>query len=499
MQSKVEIVKISLKNMELYVSQYYPQKLKMKALKVLSTLEEKFKRVYHEDFTQDWYKINDIKENLDLFLNEEVGYWPEYIEYLKNQEMKRVYAQVVGNKLLLESLGSLSISSDIQDNYSSYEHKIKKKAKEEVHRELLPPHLNGSQPFTSNRIIHEAREEVKQEEASDEEPEEDEESAKYNFLNHDSESIRYDSMMQYKEPVQYNQHAYYEEQPVYNEPKRYEKAYQYEEPVKYVEPINYVEPEPVKHVEPVKLVEPEKDEEPENYVVSNEHFDQLYYEVTGKIENINEKCWITLVLRYGKDMMFLMRFKDKKFPNLNRLDLNNVPACNTFVEKFLRKSFPKVIQTFSFNWDTKQLSNIDFYLKAIIKIAPRIKHTLHLCNFEINSEQLIAIFKAFNHVEWVWFNFCNLNVPKLLNLKDYLGDFYIQNLSFWGSGGQNYSDWSYHPNKFENIIDAIGQFEFPKLNFREISMHECGMDYEVVEAILKDNGLNSAKISNYKF
>jgi hypothetical protein len=60
--------------MELYVSQNYPQKLKIKTLKVLSVLKEKFKRIYHEDFTQDWYKINDIKENLDLFLNEEVGY-----------------------------------------------------------------------------------------------------------------------------------------------------------------------------------------------------------------------------------------------------------------------------------------------------------------------------------------------------------------------------------------------------------------------------------------
>lgn len=366
--------------------------------------------------------------------------------------MKRVYAQVVGNKFLLESLGALSISPDIRDNCNAYEHKIMSKVNEVVHRELYPPHLNGQQPLTSNRIINDAKEEAKQEQVSDDEPEQDEESARYDFLSQDSEPIRYDSHIQHKEPVHYEHQAYYGERQEYKEPERYEKPKQ-------------------KYEEPVKYVEPEK-EEPENYVVSNEYFDKLYHEVTGKLESINEKCWITLVLRYGKDMMFLMRFKDKKFPNLNRLDLNNVPVNNTFVEKFLRNSFPNVIQTFSFNWDTKQLSNIDFYLKAIIKIAPRIKHTLHLCNFEISSEQLIAIFKAFNHVEWVCFNFCNLKVPKILNLKPHMEDFYIQNLSFWGSGGENYSDWSYHPNKFENIIDAIGQFEFPKLNFKEISMHE---------------------------
>ena len=62
------------------------------------------------------------------------------------------------------------------------------------------------------------------------------------------------------------------------------------------------------------------------------------------------------------------------------------------------------------------------------------------------------------------------------------------------SGNANNGDWAVHPERFENLLEAISNSLALRNSLKTLNIADCGVSKEKAEQVCKKYGLNELKI-----
>ncbi|CAI2366331.1 unnamed protein product [Moneuplotes crassus] len=223
----------------------------------------------------------------------------------------------------------------------------------------------------------------------------------------------------------------------------------------------------------------------------------LFYKITtGEDEQIGPEAELTLNLNNPKHMEFLTSL-NKRMPDIDVLNLDNIPLNCQEVKTFLSTHFPNKVRFLDFNYDSPLSSCVSFYLEELVEVSKRVTGVLYIYNFEVSQDQLVALFSANRHTEYFGFPECKLSLSSVPDFGGTLAGSTMQRLDLEGCGGSSYGDWGNNESHFENLIAGLSKEEDFRKNLKEIGMIKCGMEKNVVEKILADHDFGHVEIWTY--
>ncbi|CAI2362060.1 unnamed protein product [Moneuplotes crassus] len=158
---------------------------------------------------------------------------------------------------------------------------------------------------------------------------------------------------------------------------------------------------------------------------------------------------------------FLKKMEGVAFPPLKEVSIYSIPTHNRAVKYFLENS----ISTSRVTWlslECARMTDIGFYLNAIIKACHRVKKSIKLNNFQISESQLEKLFMANKRKEGVLFHSCKFTFPKVPDFRRCLEGSSISTISIENCDNSDSSNWRSHPEEFENFIQGLANSDLKK-------------------------------------
>ncbi|CAI2361046.1 unnamed protein product [Moneuplotes crassus] len=223
---------------------------------------------------------------------------------------------------------------------------------------------------------------------------------------------------------------------------------------------------------------------------------RLYKITTGEDKQFGPETKLTLKLDNPKHMEFLTSL-NKRMPDIDRLNLGNIPLNCQEVNTFLATHFPDKVRDLHFHFGSPLSSCVPFYLEELVEVSKRVTEVLYIYEFEVSQDQLVALFSANRHTKWFGFNYCKLSLSSVPDFGGTLAGSTIKCLSLYSCGDSSYGDWGNNESHFENLIAGLSKEEDFRKNLKKIRMGSCGMEKNVVDKILADYGFGHAEIIWY--
>ncbi|CAI2368343.1 unnamed protein product [Moneuplotes crassus] len=263
-----------------------------------------------------------------------------------------------------------------------------------------------------------------------------------------------------------------------------------------------------RHIEELKATEQEKENLKADYdniklgLISKLNLSEcsylslLYKITTGQDKQIGPETGLTLTLNNPKHMEFLTSL-NKRMPDIDCLDLDNIPLNCQEVNTFLATHFPNKVRVLHFNFGSSVSSCVSFYLEELVEVSKRVTGQLFIYNFEVPQDQLVSLFSANRHTKYFGLPFCKLSLSSVPGFGGTLAGSTMQGLNLGGCGGSSYGDWGNNESHFENLIAGLSKEEDFRENLKWIGMGKCGMEMNVVKKILVDHGFGHVEIASY--
>jgi hypothetical protein len=177
-----------------------------------------------------------------------------------------------------------------------------------------------------------------------------------------------------------------------------------------------------------------------------------------------------------------------KIPKLNDIKLNYVEEKDEVIRDFMLSLEVEALNIFYFNLNSSKVIKIDYYTDALVKVATISNYKVFcIDNSELNTENFKLLMTAAKNNELIGFRECNLPIDAEFSFGTSLDESTFTILSLNLSGRADRSDFASNPQRLTNIIKALGKCPRIKQNLKEICLHGCGLDKDVVEKLLKDN------------
>ncbi|CAI2363211.1 unnamed protein product [Moneuplotes crassus] len=223
----------------------------------------------------------------------------------------------------------------------------------------------------------------------------------------------------------------------------------------------------------------------------------LFYKIiTGEHKQIEPETMLTLKLDNPKHMEFL-RSLNTRMPEIDGLNLDNIPLNCQEVKMFLAIHFPNQVRTFNFNCDSPLSSTLSFYLDELTEVSQRVSGWLFIHRFEVSQDQIVYLFSVNGHQEYFGFSWCKLDLSSVPEFGGSLAGNTIKALGLYSCGGSSYCDWGNNESHFANLIAGLSKEEDFRKNLGWIDILECGMEKIEVEKILMDNGFGHVEIASH--
>lgn len=223
-------------------------------------------------------------------------------------------------------------------------------------------------------------------------------------------------------------------------------------------------------------------------------FNELFKSVTGGTAKMGPGYTLTLDLNISRHLSLLEYLSKIKLPNCNYIRIHNIPKDNAFVKEFLERSLPNCVNQIWLNESNPEAIDAEFYFKSICKATKSAKHNFFLCNFELNSHQVVKYLASTKHCNClVGFVSCNLKTSTVPDFKNYLDGAQFKNIGLTNCGQSDRSDWSSNFKNFENFIEGLSQSSYIKNNLKSLHLTSCGMEVTAVRACLDANGLKNVQ------
>ncbi|CAI2378349.1 unnamed protein product [Moneuplotes crassus] len=218
--------------------------------------------------------------------------------------------------------------------------------------------------------------------------------------------------------------------------------------------------------------------------------------ITGENKQVGSDASLEYKLCNPKHME-LIKSLNRRMPDIDILNLANIPVECQEVKIFMGNCFPSKVRSFHFNSDSCLSCSLGFYLDELMEVSQRVTGHLYIYQFEVSQDQLVALFAANRHTECFGFTQCKLDLSSVPDFRGSLAGSTMKGLDLNGCRDFLGGDWGDHGMKFENLIAGLAQEEDFRENLEEIYMSECAMEEDLVEKILSDHGFGHVKIEEY--
>ncbi|CAI2369995.1 unnamed protein product [Moneuplotes crassus] len=212
-----------------------------------------------------------------------------------------------------------------------------------------------------------------------------------------------------------------------------------------------------------------------------------------QIPGFSPQTQLDINMSQSKYQSFLKKMEGVAFPSLNEVSINSIPAHNRAVKYFLENSIP----TSRITWLSLQgdgLTDIGFYLTAIVKACERVTESIVFTNFQISELQLKKVFMACRHKERVLFYSCKFTFPRVPDFRRCLEGSKIWIMNFESCDLSSKSNWRSHPEEFENFVQGLANSDLKK-SLETVDFGWCyGFGENYVPIIFSKYGLGHVQI-----
>ena len=188
-------------------------------------------------------------------------------------------------------------------------------------------------------------------------------------------------------------------------------------------------------------------------------------------------------------MSLLKVLANFKLPNTSSYQLNNVPADSKFVRSFAA-NLSKNQNQFYFNWNSSGKVESSKYIKKLRLAAGSTVDHFGVWNLTFSNEDFKSLVVSAKKVKNLYIYYSWIPLDCKFDFGDQLDSSNIQNFYMQNWGDTNNGDWAAHPERFENLLEAISKSLALKSSLKTLYIGECGVTKEKAEQMRKKYGLN---------
>ena len=192
--------------------------------------------------------------------------------------------------------------------------------------------------------------------------------------------------------------------------------------------------------------------------------------------------------------MSLLKILSKlKVPQLNIIELNSVPVDSEEVRSFLSNSISK-INRLRFNYDNKVELSASKYLESLKVASTKTSDGFLVYNTNFSSDEFRELVCAAKGVKELYFNYDIISLDEQVDFGN-MEESKVEYLSFYCSGGSDYSNWKSHPMRFENLVASIAKSQGLKNSLKTLWIGDCGITKEKAQKVLNKYNLKSVALT----
>ena len=223
-------------------------------------------------------------------------------------------------------------------------------------------------------------------------------------------------------------------------------------------------------------------------------FSTLYEQFIGTKLNINSSSGIKLDCSTDSCMSLLRVLSNFKLPITFYYQLDKVPVDSKFVRTFAA-NLSKNLKQFYFNWSSNSKVESNKYIQELRLAAENTDDYFAVCNLIFSVEDFKSLVVSAKHVKILYFQSSLIPLDCKIDFGDQLDSCNIKNFYVHYSGNKANGDWAAHPERFENLLEAISNCLALRNSLKNLGILDCGVSKEKAEQMSKKYGLNELQIT----
>ena len=178
-----------------------------------------------------------------------------------------------------------------------------------------------------------------------------------------------------------------------------------------------------------------------------------------------------------------------KLPITNEYQLDNVPADSKFVRAFAA-NLSKNQNKFYFNYNSSSKVESSKYIRELRLAADNTTDTFGVYNLTFSVEDFKSLVVSARHVKKLFVVYSLIPLDCKFDFGDQLDSSNIQYFNVKSCGNTANGDWAAHPERFENLLEAISNCLALRNSLKILHIYDCGVSREKAEQMCKKYGLN---------
>ena len=229
---------------------------------------------------------------------------------------------------------------------------------------------------------------------------------------------------------------------------------------------------------------------------SNNSFDllsTLYEQFIETKLSINSGSSIRLDCSTDSCMSLLRVLANFKLPITSQYILSNVPADSKFVRAF-SSNLSKNQKQFYFNYNSSSKMESSKYIRELRLAAENTADYFGVQNLTFTVEDFKSLVVSARNVKTLYIYNSSIPLDSKFDFGDQLDSSDIQNLNVQSCGNTANGDWAVHPERFENLLEAISNSLALRNSLKTLYIADYGVSKEKAEQVCKKYGLNELSI-----
>ena len=193
-------------------------------------------------------------------------------------------------------------------------------------------------------------------------------------------------------------------------------------------------------------------------------------------------------------MSLLRVLANFKLPVTSYCQLNKVPADSKFVRAFTA-NLSKNQNRFWFNYSSSRKVESNKYIRELRLAAENTDDYFGVQNLTFTVEDFKSLVVSARNVKTLYIHTSYIPLDSKFDFRDQLDSSSIQNFDVYQSGNTNNGDWAVHPERFENLLEAISNSLALRNSLKTLCIGSFGVTKEKAEQMCKKYGLNELQIT----
>ena len=206
----------------------------------------------------------------------------------------------------------------------------------------------------------------------------------------------------------------------------------------------------------------------------------LYEQFIGTKLSINSGSTINLDCSKDSCMSLLRVLANFKLPVTYYYSLDYVPADSKFVRAFAA-NLNKTQKQFYFNYNSSSKVESSKYIRELRLAADNTADGFYVKNLTFSIEDFKSLVVSARHVKTLSIQISSIPLDCKFDFGDQLDSSNIQFIEMSYSGNTNNGDWAVHPERFENLLEAISNSLALKNSLKTLHIGGCGVSKEKAE------------------